>query len=353
MKKILNTLGLITLILIVFVSLYMIVLQSYKAKTDYYNLQAQISKTACESVITSAELARENLATVKKAAEFAKEVNTYTELNDNRVNKLKHKVNMSTANIIENMKSQGKRITGSDAKIKALEEYNANSFVPETGLGQSINLKVIKDFLIDTPVEITREEAIERTLNNLASPVGLLDINSMMNGTVYVQGAMGSGSGTVIKKTVDAMYILTCNHVIDANIKFQEAGFNAPIIIGYFKTDITDKIEGNVQYKAEVIKAEEETDLAILKVNIVDPILREVSISLTEPEIGESVVSVGCPLGMFRVVSKGILSNRLEGFYVSDNTTTYGNSGGSLYNLKGELIGVPARVEGYPASKTE
>jgi S1-C subfamily serine protease len=48
-----------------------------------------------------------------------------------------------------------------------------------------------------------------------------------------------------------------------------------------------------------------------------------------------------------RTVSKGILANKIVGFYLTDSTTTFGNSGGGLYNKKGELIGIPSNVLGY------
>jgi serine protease Do len=106
-------------------------------------------------------------------------------------------------------------------------------------------------------------------------------------------------------------------------------------------------MQGVVVYGAEIIKIDEENDLALLKTFMVDDELEVAKIATTEPQKGDIVYSVGSPLGILRTVSQGILSNKVEGFYLSDNTTTFGNSGGGLYNTNGELIGVPAQVMGY------
>ncbi len=227
------------------------------------------------------------------------------------------------------------------------------SFVPETGLGESIDLRTIKNFVKNTPVELTEEEVINRLLDAFDNPLKTVEPNYMLTGTVYVQGAFGLGSGTVIKKTENAMYVLTCYHVVDSNVELKKFNMDIPVKIGYLKKDNTGKTIGNVVYVAEIIKTEVSVDLALLKINMVDDNLQEIKIAIYEPEVGDTVYSVGCPLGMFRTFSKGILSNKKEGFYVSDNTTTYGNSGGSLYNVYGELIGVPARVQGYSASEKQ
>ena len=177
------------------------------------------------------------------------------------------------------------------------------------------------------------------------------NIKKLLDSNVFVIGLFGEGAGTVIKKTENNMYILTCAHVIEEIYKLNKNGFKLGASIGYSKTDEKDLIAGLIVYGAEIIKYDEENDLALLKTSIIDKDLIAVNLANEEPQKGDVVYSIGSPLGLYRTISKGIISNKLEGFYFSDNTTTYGNSGGGLYNTKGELIGVPSNVMGYEVAK--
>jgi len=174
-----------------------------------------------------------------------------------------------------------------------------------------------------------------------------VDIDKLLNSDVFVQGIFGQGAGTVIKKTKENMYILTCAHVVNEVWELNKKGLKFGASVGYSKSDKKDIIAGMIAYGAEIIKYDEENDLALLKTSIVDDNLIAVDISNEEPQKGDVVYSVGSPLGLLRTISRGIIANKVEGFYVSDNILTYGNSGGGLYNTKGDLIGVPAQVPTY------
>jgi len=174
--------------------------------------------------------------------------------------------------------------------------------------------------------------------------------NNILKSSVIVYGKDGMGSGTVIGKTSDSMYILTCYHVV-ADI-IEENNEKLQAFIGYSKY----KMEGNkyvskgqILYTADIIKASEEKDLAILKINYSDDNLQIATISFIEPIKGDIIYTAGNPLGIERTVSKGIIANIFDEYYMTDGTITYGNSGGGLYNVRGELIGVPACVPGYNA----
>jgi len=174
-----------------------------------------------------------------------------------------------------------------------------------------------------------------------------IDIQKILNSSVIVNALFSGGSGTVIKLTNENMYILTCHHVIDMVLIWQEEIPELKVKVGYIRTDKYGETIGKTYYTAEIVKYDEDNDMALLKVKLIDENLTEVSIAEIEPEKGDAVYSVGNPLGMIRTLSKGILANKEEGFYICDNTTTYGNSGGGLFNDKGELIGVPSNVTGY------
>lgn len=186
---------------------------------------------------------------------------------------------------------------------------------------------------------------IEEVLSN--SPLTLADVSHMVNGNVIVDGVMGIGAGTIIGKAGNAMYILTCYHVIDYVAKMNEKGIPIQSQIGYPIINQDKEGKGMVSYPVTIVKQDEKNDLALLKIEIVDDTLEVIKLADTTPSIGDTVFSVGSPLGMIRTLSKGVISNFIEGFYISDNTCTFGNSGGGLYNRQGELIGVPAQVTGY------
>jgi len=230
-----------------------------------------------------------------------------------------------------------------------------------------VNLNSVNNALVDSVGYL--EDEMTRTYNNYNRLIGNelnllaqiqtqarliarlktnINIKRLLKTDVFVRGLSGEGAGTIIKKTETEMYVLTCNHVIDDITEFYDkTGIKLGASIGYSKNDKTDYIQGFVVYGAEIIKTDKENDLALLKVFMIDDDLEVAKIADEEPQKGDVVYSVGSPLGVLRTVSQGILSNKVEGFYISDNTSTFGNSGGGLYNDNGELIGVPAQVMGY------
>ena len=205
------------------------------------------------------------------------------------------------------------------------------------------------------------------------------DIDLLLKSSVIVQTPTRNGSGTVIKKYNGFTYILTCYHVIEEKppVVIEEKDeereeeqkeeekkeYKNPFIIkeaidppeesqtnitvSYLLRNERSEEIGNVIYIAEIVGYDEEKDLALLKIFGEDENLNVVSIAKEEPKIGDTVYSIGNPLSTNRTLSKGILSTKEEDFYISDNTITFGNSGGGLFNNKGELIGVPSNVMAY------
>ena len=174
-----------------------------------------------------------------------------------------------------------------------------------------------------------------------------VNISNIIDSDVFVKGLFGLGAGTVIKKTDSEMYILTCHHVVEDIIQANDMGFAIKATIGYTKKDSTNTLSGMVVYGAKVIKYDADVDLALLKVNTIDNSLVAAPIAAVEPQKGDILYSVGSPLGLLRTISTGILANKEDGYFIFDGTTTFGNSGGGLYNRKGELVGVPSNVTGY------
>ena len=192
---------------------------------------------------------------------------------------------------------------------------------------------------------------IDKNTTDINRKLKTINVRHILHGSVIVNVFWGTGSGTIIKKTDNTMYVLTCHHVIDDIIKLNESGFSLGATVGYMKLDAEYNKVGVIMYVAEIIKYDEDNDLALLKIKTADVNLNVIEIAETEPKKGDTVYTVGNPLSSVRTISKGILANTEVGFYVFDGTITYGNSGGGLFNLDGELIGVPARVPLYGSTK--
>ncbi|WP_299777683.1 Do family serine endopeptidase [uncultured Roseobacter sp.] len=138
------------------------------------------------------------------------------------------------------------------------------------------------------------------------------------------------GSGFVISEDG---YVVTNNHVIEGADE---------ILIEFFNGS---------ELKAEVIGTDPNTDIALLKVEADGP-LPFVSFADSDlARVGDWVVAMGNPLGQGFSVSAGIVSARnraLSGTYddyiQTDAAINRGNSGGPLFNMEGEVIGVNTAI---------
>ncbi|WP_163849294.1 Do family serine endopeptidase [Pseudooceanicola aestuarii] len=138
------------------------------------------------------------------------------------------------------------------------------------------------------------------------------------------------GSGFVI--SADG-FVVTNNHVIEAADE---------ITVEFFNGD---------ELAAEVVGTDPTTDIALLKVTSEEP-LPFVSFGDSDTaRVGDWVVAMGNPLGQGFSVSAGIVSQRnraLQGAYddyiQTDAAINRGNSGGPLFNMDGEVIGVNTAI---------
>ncbi|WP_171180011.1 DegQ family serine endoprotease [Ruegeria sp. HKCCD8929] len=143
------------------------------------------------------------------------------------------------------------------------------------------------------------------------------------------------GSGFVISEDG---FIVTNNHVI------AEAD---EILIEFFPGDGQPKKE----LPAKVIGTDEKTDIALLKVEAQGP-LKYVKFGDSDTaRVGDWVIAMGNPLGQGFSVSAGIVSARnraLSGSYddyiQTDAAINRGNSGGPLFNMEGEVVGVNTAI---------
>jgi serine protease Do len=144
----------------------------------------------------------------------------------------------------------------------------------------------------------------------------------------------GMGSGFVIR--ADGL-LITNNHVVD--------GAEA------LKVTLADGQE----FEAKVIGTDPQTDIALLQLKDAKN-LSTVRLGSSEKlAVGDWVVAIGAPLGLEQTVTRGILSAKGRGdlglyengyvdFLQTDAAISPGNSGGPLFNLNGEVVGINSAV---------
>ena len=142
--------------------------------------------------------------------------------------------------------------------------------------------------------------------------------------------ASSLGSGFIIKEDGT---IITNNHVIDG------------------ADDILIKVNLK-EYKAKVIGADPYMDIAVLKIETKDKFSPVKFGDSDKARVGDWVVAIGNPFGLGGTVTSGIVSarnrdigmTRYDDFIQTDASINQGNSGGPLFNLKGEVVGINTAI---------
>ena len=175
----------------------------------------------------------------------------------------------------------------------------------------------------------------------LPSIVGIkvtYSVNSIFYGN---QGtASAEGSGVIIS---DDGYILTNNHVVNSasSSSFYELGKASKITVMLYNDD--------TEYEAEIVGTDEQTDLAVIKIDKTGLTAAELGDS-DSVQVGEFCMAIGNPLGLGSTVTDGIIS-AVDREVTDEDNNSYtaiqtnaainsGNSGGALVNSKGQVIGI-------------
>ena len=191
----------------------------------------------------------------------------------------------------------------------------------------------LADKLMPSVVNISTTQTVRTTTNQFpfqfppGSPFGEM-FKDFERPTERKASSLGSGfiisaNGTVV----------TNNHVI--------AGAD----------DIIVRV-GDKEYKAKVIGADPYMDIAVLRIETKDK-FKPVSFGDSdESRVGDWAVAIGNPFGLGGTVTAGIISarnrdinlTRYDDFIQTDASINQGNSGGPLFNLKGEVIGINTAI---------
>jgi serine protease Do len=141
---------------------------------------------------------------------------------------------------------------------------------------------------------------------------------------------LGIGSGFIVSPDGT---ILTNAHVVDG------------------ASDVTVKLTDKREFKAKVVGIDKPSDIAVLKIDARDlPVVK--TDAADDVRIGEWVVAIGAPFGFENSVTSGIVSAKsrsLPGdayvpFIQTDVAVNPGNSGGPLFNMRGEVIGINSQI---------
>ena len=119
-------------------------------------------------------------------------------------------------------------------------------------------------------------------------------------------------------------------------------------------TDIRVVLHDGREISGDVILADEDSDLAVLKINT-DEILPHLDLRKSDTvEVGELVLAIGNPFGVGQTVTNGIISGlartgiasgSAKGYFLqTDAPINPGNSGGALIDISGSLVGVNTSI---------
>jgi len=143
------------------------------------------------------------------------------------------------------------------------------------------------------------------------------------------------GTGFIVDK---AGFILTNRHVVDK------------------ATKITVRLEDKSEYQAKIIGSDEETDLAVVKIEAGRDLPVAKMGNSDAVKVGDYVLAIGSPFTLDHTVTHGIISakgrdslpggggNAFQSFLQTDAPINPGNSGGPLVSMAGEVIGINTAI---------
>jgi serine protease Do len=142
---------------------------------------------------------------------------------------------------------------------------------------------------------------------------------------------MALGSGFIIDPTG---YVVTNNHVVQGAHK------------------VTVILQDNSRHPAKIIGRDDKTDLALLKIDVLEKLPYVSWGDSNKVEVGDWVVAVGNPFGLGGTVTAGIVSalgrdideGPYDDFIQLDAPINRGNSGGPTFNLHGQVIGINTAI---------
>src|SRR6202166_139684 len=162
------------------------------------------------------------------------------------------------------------------------------------------------------------------------------------------QGGRGGGDNSIRERSLGSGvivdpkgYIVTNRHVVEKADRI--------------RVRLQDDPPG-VQHDAKVIGVDQETDLAVIKIDMERAVPTAKMGNSDSMEVGDWVLAIGSPFGQVGTVTAGIVSakgrdivpgRQFQTFIQTDAAINPGSSGGPLVNLEGEVIGVNTAIASH------
>lgn len=232
-------------------------------------------------------------------------------------------------------------VVGTCFNVPAIKKSLIGKSTSTTQSTQSVNYNNINTNLVSLSSFSDTGVAVAQKV--LPSVVGIkvqYAVNSIFSQNTST--AMAEGSGVIISSDG---YILTNNHVINSS----ETNSNSFYSLGEATKITVSLYNDDTEYPAKIIGTDQQTDLAIIKIDKTDLTAAKLGDS-DSIQVGEWCMAIGNPLGMASSVTAGTIS-ALNRKITDDDGKNYtliqtdaainsGNSGGALVNTNGEVIGI-------------
>lgn len=162
--------------------------------------------------------------------------------------------------------------------------------------------------------------------------------------------AVEQSSGIIVYSDEERALVLTAYHTIDDEYE------KAACCGCDYDIDVKDKREGSWQYKSDAvpekyhvnyIEINEKHDLAIIEIDV--PRKLDAAEIGVDASLGEDIYIASNPKGLYRSLKKGIVSSEFRKIMGSPNIEIdagiiFGSSGGGVFNMDGELVGIVKAV---------
>lgn len=223
----------------------------------------------------------------------------------------------------------------------AYAETPKNNYTPQQALSIVEALQTSFRYITDTmlpsvvEVDVTETKVYKNPMQSFGWPFDELlgdsnGENSEKNGREYE--SKGLGSGVIVRRVDNTLYVLTNNHVAGG------------------ATKISVKLNDGREFEGKLVGADSRMDIALVSFESTDNTIPVAKLGDSDDvRAGDICLAFGAPLGYSQSVTQGIVSaternepgmSNINDFIQTDAAINQGNSGGPLVNIYGEVIGI-------------